>query len=61
MKDTAFSVSGERIDRLATAYERDNAATGEPVVEDGHDGRWSRPPASRLSAEHRSPGGATHR
>jgi CubicO group peptidase (beta-lactamase class C family) len=45
MKDTAFSVGSESIGRLATAYERDNAATGEPVVEDGHDGRWSRPPA----------------
>ena len=45
MKDTAFSVGGESIGRLATAYERDNAATGEPVVEDGPDGRWSRPPA----------------
>jgi CubicO group peptidase (beta-lactamase class C family) len=45
MKDTAFSVDGESIDRLATAYERDNAANGEPVVEDGPDGQWSRPPA----------------
>src|SRR2546423_15331340 len=45
MNDTAFSVGGESIGRLATAYERDNAATGEPVVEDGPDGRWSRPPA----------------
>ncbi|HTJ35571.1 MAG TPA: serine hydrolase domain-containing protein [Dactylosporangium sp.] len=45
MKDTAFSVSGESIGRLATAYERDNAATGEPVVEDGPDGYWSRPAA----------------
>jgi CubicO group peptidase (beta-lactamase class C family) len=45
MKDTGFSVGGESIGRLATAYERDNAATGEPVVEDGPDGRWSRPPA----------------
>jgi CubicO group peptidase (beta-lactamase class C family) len=44
MKDTAFSVGGESLGRLATAYERDNAATGEPVVEDGPDGRWSRPP-----------------
>jgi CubicO group peptidase (beta-lactamase class C family) len=44
MKDTAFSVPGESVGRLATAYERDNAATGEPVVEDGTDGRWSRPP-----------------
>jgi CubicO group peptidase (beta-lactamase class C family) len=45
MKDTAFSVGGESLGRLATAYERDNAATGEPVVEDRPDGRWSRPPA----------------
>jgi CubicO group peptidase (beta-lactamase class C family) len=45
MKDTAFSVGGESIGRLATAYERDNAVTGEPVVEDGPDGQWSRPPA----------------
>jgi len=42
MKDTGFSVSGGSLDRLATAYERDNAATGEPVVEDAPDGRWSR-------------------
>ena len=45
MKDTAFSVSGESMSRFATAYEQDNAATGEPVVEDGPDGQWSRPPA----------------
>jgi CubicO group peptidase (beta-lactamase class C family) len=44
MKDTAFSVSGASIDRVATAYERDNAATGEPVVDDAPDGWWSRPP-----------------
>ena len=44
MKDTAFNVDGESIGRLATSYERDNAASGEPVVEDGPDGRWSRPP-----------------
>src|SRR6202035_4063016 len=44
MKDTAFSVSGENISRLATAYQRDDA-TGEIVVEDGPDGYWSRPPA----------------
>lgn len=43
MKDTAFSVGAESIGRLATAYERDNAATGEPVVEDAPDGRFSRP------------------
>ncbi|HEY5398473.1 MAG TPA: serine hydrolase domain-containing protein, partial [Trebonia sp.] len=42
MKDTAFSVAGENISRLATAYQRDDA-TGEIVVEDGPDGYWSRP------------------
>jgi CubicO group peptidase (beta-lactamase class C family) len=44
MKDTAFSVAGENIGRLATAYQRDEA-TGEIVVADGPDGYWSRPPA----------------
>lgn len=44
MKDTAFSVGGESISRLATAYQRDDA-TGELVVQDGPDGHWSRPPA----------------
>jgi CubicO group peptidase (beta-lactamase class C family) len=43
MKDTAFSVAGENISRLATAYQRDDA-TGEIVVEDGPEGHWSRPP-----------------
>jgi CubicO group peptidase (beta-lactamase class C family) len=43
MKDTGFSVPGESISRLATAYQRDEA-TGEMVVEDGPDGYWSRPP-----------------
>ncbi len=43
MKDTAFSVGGPNIARLATAYQRDDA-TGEVVVEDGPDGYWSRPP-----------------
>ena len=44
MTDTAFSVAGESIGRLATAYQHDDA-TGEVVVEDGPDGYWSRPPA----------------
>ncbi|MET8858938.1 serine hydrolase domain-containing protein [Streptomyces sp. NPDC004579] len=44
MKDTAFSVAGESTGRLATAYERDDGPGGERVVEDGPDGRWSRPP-----------------
>jgi CubicO group peptidase (beta-lactamase class C family) len=43
MTDTAFSVGAGSIDRLATAYDRDNAPTGEPVVEDGPGGRFSRP------------------
>jgi CubicO group peptidase (beta-lactamase class C family) len=43
MKDTAFSVDGDRISRLATAYEGDEV-TGEIVVEDGPDGYWSQPP-----------------
>jgi CubicO group peptidase (beta-lactamase class C family) len=43
MTDTPFSVGGENISRLATAYQRDDA-TGEVVIEDGPDGYWSRPP-----------------
>jgi len=45
MKDTGFSVPAASINRLATAYAQDNSPTGEPVVEDGPDGLWSRPPA----------------
>lgn len=44
MKDTGFSVAGDSIARLATAYASDDA-TGRVVVDDGPDGRWSRPPA----------------
>jgi CubicO group peptidase (beta-lactamase class C family) len=44
MKDTAFSVAGENITRLATEYQGDEVG-GEVVVEDGPDGYWSRPPA----------------
>jgi CubicO group peptidase (beta-lactamase class C family) len=43
MKDTGFSVDGASLGRFATAYERDNAANGEVVVEDPPDGRFSRP------------------
>ena len=43
MKDTAFSVAGESISRLATVYQGDEVA-GEAVVYDGPDGYWSRPP-----------------
>jgi CubicO group peptidase (beta-lactamase class C family) len=42
MWDTAFSVDGQDIGRLATAYQRD--AGGQVVVQDGSDGLWSRPP-----------------
>jgi CubicO group peptidase (beta-lactamase class C family) len=44
MKDTAFSVSADRLDRVATAYERDNAPTGEAIVADDPHGQWSVPP-----------------
>lgn len=44
MTDTTFSVAGENISRLATAYKREDA-TGEVVVEDGPDGHWSQPPS----------------
>jgi CubicO group peptidase (beta-lactamase class C family) len=44
MKDTAFSAGADSLGRLATAYDRDDAPTGGPVVEDGPDGRYSRPP-----------------
>jgi CubicO group peptidase (beta-lactamase class C family) len=43
MKDTAFSVAGESISRLATVYQGDEVA-GKVLVEDGPDGYWSRPP-----------------
>jgi CubicO group peptidase (beta-lactamase class C family) len=42
MKDTAFSVAPENIDRMSTAYQPDDV--GDLVVEDAPDGRWSRPP-----------------
>ena len=40
MKDTGFRVSDANVSRLATAYERDNSATGEPVVEEGPGAHW---------------------
>jgi CubicO group peptidase (beta-lactamase class C family) len=43
MKDTGFSVPGETLSRLATAYRIDDA-TGKLFVEDQPDGRFSRPP-----------------
>src|SRR5262249_30130858 len=44
MKDTAFSVDAENLDRLATAYAQHYTDTGEPVVDDAPDGEFSRPP-----------------
>jgi CubicO group peptidase (beta-lactamase class C family) len=44
MKDTAFSVGGNNIGRLATAYQRDSPAGRQPGVEDSPDGWWSQPP-----------------
>ncbi|MEU4217010.1 serine hydrolase domain-containing protein [Actinoplanes sp. NPDC026623] len=44
MKDTAFSVSADRLDRFATAYEADDGPAGEARVADGPDGLWSTPP-----------------
>ncbi|HZX55182.1 MAG TPA: serine hydrolase domain-containing protein, partial [Ilumatobacteraceae bacterium] len=44
MKDTGFSVGADSLGRLATAYAQANSPNGEPVVEDGPDGMWSRPP-----------------
>lgn len=45
MPDTDFTVPADRTDRFATAYEQHNAPTGEAVVEDRPDGRWSSRPA----------------
>lgn len=44
MTDTAFSYEPAKLDRLATAYAAENSPSGEPVVDDGPDGAWSRPP-----------------
>ena len=43
MTDTGFSVHRDSAGRLATAYGRDDV-DGEPVVDDGPQGHWSRPP-----------------
>ncbi|MEO3772704.1 serine hydrolase domain-containing protein [Micromonospora sp. B9E7] len=45
MRDTGFSVDTARLGRLATAYARDDGPTGEAVVEDPPDGRFSGPVA----------------
>ncbi|MEU4397204.1 serine hydrolase domain-containing protein [Micromonospora orduensis] len=44
MKDTAFSVSADRLDRFATAYDVEDGPTGEAQVADGPGGMWSAPP-----------------
>lgn len=44
MKDSAFSVGADSRDRFATAYRRDSAPSGEAIVYDVPDGRWSAPP-----------------
>lgn len=42
MRDTGFKVGGECVGRMATAYERYDAAN-QRIVDDVPDGRWSRP------------------
>lgn len=42
MKDTAFSLSADNLDRFAAAYERDSSPTGAAIVAD--DGLWNVPP-----------------
>lgn len=42
MRDTGFKVGGECVGRMATAYERYDAAN-KRIVDDVPDGRWSRP------------------
>lgn len=44
MKDTGFSVGAESLGRFATAYDHENAPTGEAVVQDLPEGWFSRPP-----------------
>lgn len=44
MKDTAFTVGGESIGRLATAYQSAADGGAAAVVADGPDGCWSRAP-----------------
>ncbi|MEV0647852.1 serine hydrolase domain-containing protein [Phytomonospora sp. NPDC050363] len=43
MADTGFTVEREKLGRFATAYERDDSPEGKAVVEDGPEGRFSRP------------------
>jgi CubicO group peptidase (beta-lactamase class C family) len=50
MKDTAFSVPGAKVDRLATAYQTD-FATGKTVLfDEARGGRFARPPVFESGA-----------
>ncbi|GIG65566.1 serine hydrolase [Phytomonospora endophytica] len=43
MKDSGFTVDPAELGRFATAYAKDDAPDGSPVVDDPPDGQWSRP------------------
>jgi CubicO group peptidase (beta-lactamase class C family) len=45
MKDTAFSVPPEKVNRLAASYQFDPATRKLAVFDEARGGRWSRPPA----------------
>lgn len=45
MRDTAFSVSAEKLDRFLPAYWRDHESGRLLVVDPPAEGQWSRPPA----------------
>lgn len=50
MKDTAFSVSSDSLNRFATAYEPDDASASVAIVADAPDGQWSAPPTFESGA-----------
>ena len=45
MKDTSFSVPGDKLDRLATSYWTNFMSGKIEVFDAANDGQWSRPPA----------------
>jgi CubicO group peptidase (beta-lactamase class C family) len=45
MKDTAFSVPAEKMDRLATSYWTNYSTSAREVYDKAAGGQWSRPPA----------------
>jgi CubicO group peptidase (beta-lactamase class C family) len=45
MKDTAFSVPEEKLDRLATSYKTDAGTGGLALFDEARGGRFARPPA----------------